>query len=172
MIIHSRGTKNSKLLNRCVNAIEKSVQLMMIVLYYSKVQLSYINARNDHNKIFAETDESKDCRIYRPLIHRNALGIYLNEGGRKNLLTARKLSATKFAQNKSTSDHCHSCGGNDEDTTKRSISAQTDISALPGHWRSDSHLLRGIFVNGVCTLPSNFTNLPGTDLCNHLLKYL
>lgn len=155
---------------------------MMIVLYYSQVQLSYINVRNDHNKIFAETDiskigvinedESKNCRIYRPLIHRTALGIYLNEGGRKNLLTARKLTAAKFAQNKSTSDHCHSYGGNVEKTTKRSISAQTDISALPGRWRSDSHLLRGIFANGVCTLPSKFTNLPDTDLCNHLLKYL
>lgn len=146
-------------------------------------QLSCTNAKNYHqtnNEIFPETDISKigvanedededeECPIYRPLIHRNALGIYLNKGGRKNLSTPCKLAAINFAQNESTSNHCY--GANDEDSTKRSISAQTDISALPGHWRSDSNLSRGIFMNGVFTLPSKLTKAPGTDLCGRLLK--
>lgn len=145
--------------------------------------MSCTNARSHHqtsNKIYPETDisqigvanedEDEECRTYRPLIHRNALGIYLNKGGRKNMSTPRKLTAIKFAQNESTSNQCHGYGADDEDITKRSISAQTNISALPGHWRSDSHLLRGILMNGIFTLPSKLTKAPDTYLCDHLLK--
>lgn len=39
---------------------------------------------------------------------------------------------------------------------KRSSSAQTDISALPEHWRSESHLAGGYGIDGFYTLPSKF----------------
>lgn len=40
---------------------------------------------------------------------------------------------------------------------KRSSSAQTDISALPEHWRSESHLAQDNYGgNGFFTLPSKF----------------
>lgn len=39
---------------------------------------------------------------------------------------------------------------------KRSSSVQTDISALPDHWQSESHLAGGGYGNGLFTLPSKF----------------
>lgn len=160
--------------------MEKSVQSMMIVLNYSQVRLCYKNTKNQqqtNNEIYTETEtkfgvinEDEECKIYRPLIHRNALGIHLNKGGRKNVSTPRKHTAIKFAQNESTFNHCHSYVGNEDYSTRRSISAQTDISALPEHWRSDSHLLKGIFMNGVFTLPPMLTNTYSTDPCVHFLK--
>uniref|UniRef100_A0A1B0D0P1 Uncharacterized protein n=1 Tax=Phlebotomus papatasi TaxID=29031 RepID=A0A1B0D0P1_PHLPP len=45
---------------------------------------------------------------------------------------------------------------------KRSSSAQTDISALPEHWQSESHLAGGL-CEGLYTLPSRFTPRPGTS---------
>lgn len=39
---------------------------------------------------------------------------------------------------------------------KRSSSVQTEISALPEHWQSESHLAGGCLGNGMFTLPSKF----------------
>ncbi|XP_055691930.1 uncharacterized protein LOC129794983 isoform X2 [Lutzomyia longipalpis] len=43
---------------------------------------------------------------------------------------------------------------------KRSSSAQTDISALPEHWQSETHLAGGL-TEGLYTLPSRFTPRTG-----------
>lgn len=43
-----------------------------------------------------------------------------------------------------------------KDGPKRSSSVQTDISALPDHWQSESHLAGGGYANGMFTLPSKF----------------
>uniref|UniRef100_A0A1B0EVV8 Uncharacterized protein n=1 Tax=Lutzomyia longipalpis TaxID=7200 RepID=A0A1B0EVV8_LUTLO len=45
---------------------------------------------------------------------------------------------------------------------KRSSSAQTDISALPEHWQSETHLAGGL-TEGLYTLPSRFTPRTGNS---------
>lgn len=44
----------------------------------------------------------------------------------------------------------------DRQGPKRSSSVQTDITALPEHWQSESHLAGGGYGNGMFTLPSKF----------------
>lgn len=46
--------------------------------------------------------------------------------------------------------------GQQQKGPKRSSSVQTEISALPEHWQSESHLAGGCYGNGMFTLPSKF----------------
>lgn len=52
-------------------------------------------------------------------------------------------------------------GNGNETGPKRSSSVQTDISALPDHWQSESHLSGACYANGLFTLPSKFNPLAG-----------
>lgn len=111
---------------------------------------------------------------YRPIIHREAMR-------RHNLgaPTANRCPlAVKFSRN-ARSQH----GPNtrsprqivtdpNKDGPKRSSSAQTDISALPEHWRSESHLNGGILGSGFFTLPSKFVPPPGFGYHRCPLKYV
>lgn len=45
----------------------------------------------------------------------------------------------------------------DKEGPMRSSSVQTDISAVPDHWQSESHLAGGCCGNGLFTLPSKFS---------------
>lgn len=106
---------------------------------------------------------------YRPIIHREALGRPINQ-----TTALRCPLAVKFARNTRTN-----VGGNHGRTqpddpnaigTKRNSSAQTEISALPEHWRSESHLITGLFTDGFYTLPSKFVPAPGANACKRPLK--
>lgn len=108
---------------------------------------------------------------YRPIMHREALGrpIYQTAAIRCPL-------AVKFARNARTnlvgSGASRSTQPNDTDAigTKRNNSAQTEISALPEHWRSESHLVTSLFTDGFYTLPSKFVPAPSTSNCKRPLK--
>lgn len=104
---------------------------------------------------------------YRPIIHREALG---------RTTALRCPLAVKFARNARTnlvgSSANRSAQSNDIDEigSKRNTSAQTEISALPEHWRSESHLVTSLFNDGFYTLPSKFVAAPGSSHCKRPLK--
>ncbi|KAJ8680679.1 hypothetical protein QAD02_016466 [Eretmocerus hayati] len=82
---------------------------------------------------------------YRPIIHREALAT----GRRKSAAPLRPLL-----------DHGNGTGCEDGSTsassgTRRESGAQTDISALPGQWRSESYLAHKV-AHTFTTLPSKF----------------
>lgn len=56
--------------------------------------------------------------------------------------------------------------------TKRSSAAQTEITALPDHWKSESQLADGRFhTGGPFTLPSKFTPSVATTGCHrHIIR--
>lgn len=110
---------------------------------------------------------------YRPIIHREALGRTINQ-----TTALRCPLAVKFARNARTniigSNANRSNQSNDIDgiRSKRNTSAQTEISALPEHWRSESHLVTGLFNDGFYTLPSKFVPAPNASSCKRPLKYV
>lgn len=59
----------------------------------------------------------------------------------------------------------------DEVASKQNSAVQTEISlsTLPEHWRSESHLMRGLG-SGFFTLPSKFIRTSGVNICKHPLK--
>lgn len=110
--------------------------------------------------------------VYRPIIHREALGRFLNMGN-NNASMVRNPLAVKFAPSARkhlTVMNNNRLNENDEIGPKRTSSAQTDISALPEHWRSESHLMAGILGNGFFTLPSKYVTTPGSNTHKHPLK--
>lgn len=110
---------------------------------------------------------------YRPIIHREALGRQYNQ-----TTALRCPLAVKFARNARTNvivgNSNRSTQPNDSNMagTKRNSAAQTEISALPEHWRSESHLITGLFTDGFYTLPSKFVPAPGASACKRPLRYV
>lgn len=114
---------------------------------------------------------------YRPIIHREAMGRYLNNANNAAAGSMIRCPlAVKFARNART--HLTTMNNNRDNPSdgsaaglKRSSAAQTDItlSTLPEHWRSESHLMAGL-TNGFFTLPSKFVQTPGSNVCKHPLK--
>ena len=86
--------------------------------------------------------------------------------------------AVKFSRSPRSQPHATCKGGprpilteSNQSGPKRSSSAQTDISALPAHWRSETHLSGAAYgLGGMCTLPSKFAPPPGTSYHRHPLK--
>lgn len=117
---------------------------------------------------------------YRPIIHREAIGRYLNNNNNNNAGTSMQRCplAVKFARNARTNtssvnnNRAHAMDAGSMGP-KRSSAVQTDItlSTLPEHWRSESQLMAG-FNNGFFTLPSKFVATPGQNSCKHPLKYV
>lgn len=110
---------------------------------------------------------------YQPIIHREALIKYINNGNKTTL--HRCPLAVKFAPN--AQKHLMAINSNymqesDGVGPRRSTSAQTEISALPDHWRSESHLMGGILGDGFFTLPSKFVTTPGGKARKNPLKYV
>lgn len=138
---------------------------------FVETDISKIGA-NDENIL--EKGRRNTCPnppIYRPIIHREALMRH-NYGlshGTNSTQMMRCPLAVKFARNSRLSNSSHRstrpivtdpC----KNGPKRSSSAQTDISALPDHWRSESHLAAGLLGSGFFTLPSKF--VPPTNSNN------
>lgn len=162
------------------------------LLFFTKPAFTSAMGRRWTNyNVFQETDISKigiieegvpdksrrntcpNPTAYRPIIHREAIGRFLNNSGTS---VQRCPLAVKFARNART--HLSSVNNNRAHDTdfssngpKRSSAAQTDItlSTLPEHWRSESQLMAG-FNNGFFTLPSKFVATPGQNVCKHPLK--
>ncbi|KAJ6647671.1 CAP-Gly domain-containing linker protein 1, partial [Pseudolycoriella hygida] len=92
---------------------------------------------------------------YRPLMHRETLA-------QSRHTSTRCPLAVKFSRNSRT--HCHPSNRSarpilqesNKCEPKRSSSAQTEISALPEHWQSESNLISGRYGDGFYTLPSKF----------------
>lgn len=114
---------------------------------------------------------------YRPIIHREAIGRFMinNNNNTSNFMVRCPL-AVKFARSARThlaTVNNNRAQPNDPNASgpKRSSAAQTEItlSALPEHWRSESHLMAGLG-NGFFTLPSKFVATPGANVCKHPLK--
>lgn len=120
--------------------------------------------------------------VYRPvdhrsvtIIHREAIGRFLNNNNSSGSSVARCPLAVKFARSARThlssmNNRAHPIDSN-EVGPKRSSAVQTEISlsTLPEHWRSESHLMTGLG-NGFFTLPSKFIPTTGTNVCKHPLK--
>lgn len=121
---------------------------------------------------------------YRPIIHREAL---LRHQSGNNAVAARVAqircpTTVKFARNARLNsgrsprtlivDTAAANRGDNNNGAgpKRSSSAQTDISALPEHWRSESHLAGGLLGTGFFTLPSKFVPPPNAAQYKHPLK--
>lgn len=115
---------------------------------------------------------------YRPIIHREALGRYNlnssnNNKNNSNSTSMRCPMAVKFtrnARNNSGRLPRPMAMETNKAGPKRSSSAQTDISALPEHWRSESHLAASFLGGGFFTLPSKFVPPPGSNNYKHPLK--
>lgn len=116
---------------------------------------------------------------YRPIIHREALLRHQNGNTTvtAKLAQIRCPTAVKFARNA----RLNSAGRmqrtqqvidpskGDNGGPKRSSSAQTDISALPEHWQSETHLA-GALGTGFFTLPSKFVPPSNAAALKHPLK--
>lgn len=115
---------------------------------------------------------------YRPMLHREAIAATTTN--RQASPSGRTPLVVKFSRN-SRSHQYYPMNANtrlahvtrqptsqtmpDDDGPslgpKRSTSVQTDISALPEHWRSESHLVSDRFCGpGFYTLPSKFVPPP------------
>lgn len=108
---------------------------------------------------------------YRPIIHREAM----RRHNMANPSVNRCPLAVKFSRN-ARSQYGNSVASPrpiivdpNKDGPKRSSSAQTDISALPEHWRSESHLNGGMG-SVFFTLPSKFVAPPGFNYYRVPLK--
>lgn len=92
---------------------------------------------------------------YRPLMHRETLAQSRHSSTRCPL-------AVKFSRNSRTHNHHSNRSArpilqeSNKCEPKRSSSAQTEISALPEHWQSESNLISGRYGDGFYTLPSKF----------------
>lgn len=122
---------------------------------------------------------------YRPIIHREAMLRHQN-GNSTVVAKAAQIrcpTSVKFARNARLNsgrsprtliaDTTAANKGGDNNNSggpKRSSSAQTDISALPEHWRSESHLAGGLLGTGFFTLPSKFVPPPNAGRYKHPLK--
>lgn len=102
-------------------------------------------------------------QAYRPIAHRDAMRRHNMTGNTAN----RCPLAVKFSRN-TRSQHENAdrsprpiLTDSNRDGTKRNSAAQTDISALPEHWRSESHLNGDTFGSAFFTLPSKFVPPPG-----------
>lgn len=121
---------------------------------------------------------------YRPIIHREAM---LRHQNGNNAVAAKAAqircpTSVKFARNARLNSGrspralivdtsaASKCENNNSGGPKRSSSAQTDISALPEHWRSESHLAGGLLGTGFFTLPSKFVPPPNAAQYKHPLK--
>lgn len=123
---------------------------------------------------------------YRPILHREAIAAANN---RQATPSGRTPLAVKFSRNSRShqyypmqsaprtlaiikqqpSDNQISLTEDDGPTSgpKRSTSVQTEISALPEHWRSESHLVGDRFCGaGFYTLPSKFVPPPPIYSCH------
>lgn len=111
--------------------------------------------------------------VYRPIIHREAIGRFLNNNNSSS--KTRCPLAVKFARSART----HLLSMNNRTQTmdsgevgpKQNSAVQTEISLsiLPEHWRSESHLMRGLG-SSFFTLPSKFIPATGVNICKHPLK--
>lgn len=144
-----------------------------------------IGRRWTNHNVLVETDISK-CGIaedmgadmgrrntcpnptaYRPIIHREALAQGRTQP-QNSTAAARSPLAVKFSRNArpiyypaSRSPRPILEESNNGTAPKRNSAAQTEISALPEHWRSESNLVTGRFGGGFFTLPSKFVPPPG-----------
>lgn len=96
---------------------------------------------------------------YRPLMHRETLAQSRHSSTRCPL-------AVKFSRNSRT-HHSNRFARpilqeSNKCERKRSSSAQTEISALPEHWQSESNLISGRYGEGFYTLPSKFVPPPSS----------
>lgn len=121
---------------------------------------------------------------YRPIIHREALLRHHNgnSGVTASVAQTRCPTSVKFARNARLNcgrsprplvvdtSMANKCDSNRIGGPKRSSAAQTDISALPEHWRSESHLAGGLLGTGFFTLPSKFVPPPNAAHYKHPLK--
>lgn len=152
---------------------------------------STVGRRWTNYNVFQETDISKigaieegipdkgrrntcpNPGVYRPIIHREAIGRYLNNNNSSSSM--RCPLAVKFARSARThllsmNNRTHTMDS-DEVGSKQNSAVQTEISlsTLPEHWRSESHLMRGLG-SGFFTLPSKFIPTTGVNICRHPLK--
>lgn len=107
---------------------------------------------------------------YRPIIHREAMAAQMNSSGQRHT-SSRCPLAVKFSRNSRSHYYPNARSPRPilQDNNKgvgilgpkRSTSVQTEISALPEHWRSESHLAGGQYCGGFYTLPSKFVPPPG-----------
>lgn len=123
---------------------------------------------------------------YRPIIHREAIAATNN---RQTSPSGRTPLAVKFSRNSRSHQYYPMQSAsrslaltkqpsaverttlNEDDGPssgpKRSTSVQTEISALPEHWRSESHLVGDRFCGaGFYTLPSKFVPPPPIYSCH------
>lgn len=115
---------------------------------------------------------------YRPIIHREAIGRFLNNNNTGGSIIRSPL-AVKFARsarnfNLNAMNIRTNKLESNEARPKKNCAVQTEISLstlpeLSDHWRSESHLLTG-FKNGFYTLPSKFIPTIGVNICKHPLK--
>lgn len=175
--------------------------LSINLVYRYKEQAGFqstMGRRWTNYNVFQETDISKCGAIeenvpdkgrrntcpnpaaYRPIIHREAMGRFLNNNNNNNNSGGSSIVrcplAVKFARGARTHlTTMNSNRGQPMDPSgsgaKRSSAAQTEItlSTLPEHWRSESHLMAGLG-NGFFTLPSKFVPSTGSNACKHPLK--
>lgn len=107
---------------------------------------------------------------YRPILHREALGQQSRHS------SVRCPLASKFSRTNRTQQYPSSRASrpilseSNRPGPKRSSSAQTEISALPDHWRSESHLAGGRYGAGMCTLPSKFVPHTGHSYHRYPLR--
>lgn len=110
---------------------------------------------------------------YRPILHREALG----QQQQSRHCSMRCPLTSKFPRINRTQQYPSSrstrpiLSESNRPGPKRSSSAQTEISALPEHWRSESHLAGGRYGVGMCTLPSKFVPSPGMACHRYPLRY-
>lgn len=109
--------------------------------------------------------------VYRPIIHREALGRHLSPASTRCPL-AVKFSYNPRTQHGLSSDHSSrtTSVGPSKLGSKRHSAAQTEISALPAHWQSESRLMPTISHHGLFTLPSKFVPRSGISTYNNALK--
>ena len=112
---------------------------------------------------------------YQPILHREALAAQNSNRHSSN----RCPLAVKFSRNSRSQYYPNprsprpilqerSDNNNTNNGPKRSTSAQTEISALPEHWRSESHLAGARYCGaGLYTLPSKFVPPPGLGYHRH-----
>lgn len=143
--------------------------------------------------VFQETDISKigaieegapdkgrrntcpNAGVYRPIIHREAIGRFLNNTHTSGNSMVRCPLAVKFARSARThllsmNSRTHTIDSNEVGSKKHSaVQTEISLSTLPEHWRSESHLMTGLG-NGFFTLPSKFIPTTGVNVCKHPLK--
>lgn len=108
---------------------------------------------------------------YRPILHREALGQQSRHSSVRCPLTSKFSRINRTQQYPSSRSTRPILSESNRPGPKRSSSAQTEISALPEHWRSESHLAGGRYGAGMCTLPSKFVPPPGMGCHRYPLRY-